>query len=97
MTVPVRFRKNTATPPIIILHYGDLADSDIEAAAGYRYTRPLRTILDAITGGELDRSTITQAVRQAFARGLITKSQIRTTSMSDTARKLIGGALKRAA
>lgn len=97
MTVPMRFRRSSATPPLLVLHYGDLADSDIEAAAGYRYTRPLRTILDAITAGELDRSTITQAVQQAFGRGLITKGQIRTTPMSGTARKLIGGALKRVA
>jgi len=97
MTVPVRFRKNSATPPILVLHYGDLAHGDIEAAAGYCYTRPLRTILDTITAGEVERSTITQSVLQAVKRGLITKSHIRSTPMSDTARKLIGGALNRVA
>jgi hypothetical protein len=97
MTVPVRFRKNSATPPILVLHYCDLADGDIEAAAGFCYMRPLRTILDTITAGEVERSTITQAVRQAIQRGLITKSHIRSTPMSDTARKLIGGALNRVA
>jgi len=97
MTVPVGFRKNSAIPPLLVLHHDDLADEDIEAGAGYRYTRPLRTILDAIGSGELERATITQAVRQAFERGLITRSHIRSTPMSDTARKLIGGALKRVA
>ena len=97
MTVPVGFRKNSAIPPLLVLHYADLADSDIESAAGYRYTRPLRTILDAIASGELERSMITQAVRQAFERGLITRNQIRSAPMGDSARKLIGGALRRVA
>src|ERR1051325_8693785 len=39
MTVPVRFRKNSAIPSLLVLHYDDLADYDIEAAAGYHYTR----------------------------------------------------------
>lgn len=97
MTVPVGFRKNSAIPPVLVLHHADLAESDIESAAGYRYTRPLRTILDAIASGELERSMITQAVRQAFERGLITRSQIRSAPMGDSARKLISGVLRRVA
>jgi hypothetical protein len=97
MTVPETFRKNSEIPRILLLHYGELADSDVESASGYRFTRPLRTIVDVIASGELERSTITQAVRQAFERGLITRSQIRSTPMSDAERKLIGGALRRVA
>jgi hypothetical protein len=97
MTVPETFRKNSEIPAILVLHYGELAESDVESASGYRFTRPLRTILDATASGELERSMIIQAVRQAFERGLITRSQIRSTPMSDTERKLIDGALRRAA
>lgn len=97
MTVPETFRKNSEIPRILLLHYRDLADGDVESASGYRFTRPLRTILDVIATGELERSTISQAVRQAFERGLITRSQIRSTPMSDAERKLIGGALRRVA
>jgi predicted transcriptional regulator of viral defense system len=97
MTVPETFRKNSKIPGILVLHYAELAKSDVESASGYRFTRPLRTIVDVIASGELERSTITQAIRQAFERGLITRSQIRRTPMSDTARKLIGGTLRRVA
>jgi predicted transcriptional regulator of viral defense system len=97
MTVPETFRKNSEIPNVLVLHYGELADSDVESASGYRFTRPLRTILDVIASGDLERSTITQGVRQAFERGLVTRSQVRSTPMSDAERKLIGGALRRVA
>lgn len=97
MTVPETFRKNSQIPGILVLHYCDLPDSDVEFATGFRFTRPLRTILDVIESGEMERSLVCQAVRQACARGMITRRQIRNTSMSDPARKLIDGALRRVA
>lgn len=97
MTVPETFRKSAQVPGILKLHYGHLLESEVESASGYRFTRPLRTIVDVIASGELERLMITQAVRQAFARGLITRSQIRSTPMRDAVRKLIGGALRRVA
>jgi predicted transcriptional regulator of viral defense system len=97
MTVPETFRKNSRIPAILMLHYSEVTESEIESVSGYRFTRPMRTILDVIAAGELERSTITQAVRQAFERGLITRSQIRSTPTNDTVRKLINGALRRVA
>src|SRR5580704_15658060 len=44
MTVPAHFRRNSEIPAILALHYGDLASDDVEAAQGFKYTRPLRTI-----------------------------------------------------
>src|SRR6516164_1549508 len=46
MTVPTGFRRNSEIPGILVLHYADLPASDVDTAQGFRFTRPLRTILD---------------------------------------------------
>ena len=48
MTVPTHFRRNSDIPGILVLHYADLPDSDVQTAQGFKFTRPLRTILDLI-------------------------------------------------
>jgi predicted transcriptional regulator len=97
MTVPTAFRRNSEIPGMLVLHYADLPESDIQAAQGFRFTRPLRTILDLVEDGTVDRTFIRQALRQALDRGLITRQQIRNTSMSGPARSLVEHALRRAA
>jgi hypothetical protein len=97
MTVPTRFRRNSEIPSILMLHYGDLPESDIQTGPGYKYTRPLRTIIDLIEAGTVEKNFIRQAVRQAVDRGLITRQQIRNTELSEPARKIIEEALRRAA
>jgi hypothetical protein len=97
MTVPTDFRRNSEIPGILVLHYADLAESDVQAAQGFRFTRPLRTILDLIEAGTVERNFIRQALRQAADRGLITRQQIRNTPMNRPARKIIEEALRRAA
>jgi hypothetical protein len=97
MTVPTDFRRNSEIPGILVLHYADLAESDIQTAQGFRFTRPLRTILDLIEAGTVERNFIRQAVRQAADRGLITRQKIRNTPMNVPARKIIEDALRRAA
>jgi len=97
MTVPTDFRRNSEIPGILVLHYADLSERDVQAANGFRFTRPLRTILDLIETGMIERNFIRQALRQAFDRGLITRQQIRNTAMSGPARKIVEEALRRAA
>lgn len=97
MTVPTHFRRNTDTPGIVVLHYADLPTSDVQAGPGYKYTRPLRTILDLIEVGTVERTFIRQALRQAIDRGLITRQQLRSADLSETARKIVGDAFRRAA
>ena len=97
MSVPTDFRRNSEVPGILVLHYADLSEGDVQAANGFRFTRPLRTILDLIETGTVERNFIRQALRQAFDRGLITRQQIRTTAMSGPARKIAEEALRRAA
>jgi predicted transcriptional regulator of viral defense system len=97
MTVPTDFRRNSEIPGVLVLHYADLPESDVQAAQGYRFTRPLRTILDLIEAGTVERTFINQALRQALDRGLIRRQQIHTTRMSGPARKIVEGVLRRVA
>ena len=81
MTVPRDFRRNSEIPGLV-LHYADLSQRDVQAAQGFRFTRPLPTILDLIEAGTVERRFILQALTQALDRGLITRRQIRNASMS---------------
>jgi predicted transcriptional regulator of viral defense system len=97
MTVPTGFRRNSDIPGILILHYADLPESDVQTAQGFKFTRPLRTILDVIEAGTAERNFIRQGIRQAVDRGLITRQQIRNVQLSEPARKMMKEALRRAA
>lgn len=97
MTVPTHFRRNSEMPGIVVLHYADLPATDVQVGPGYKYTKPLRSILDLIEAGTVERTFIRQALRQAFDRGLITRQQIRNAKMSEAARKIAADALRRAA
>ena len=70
---------------------------DVQTAQGFKFTRPLRTILDLIEVGTVERNFIRQALRQAVDRGLITRRQIRNAHMSAPAHKMVEEALRRAA
>lgn len=96
MTVPIHFRRNSDIPDVLILHHGDLLENDVQSGPGYRYTRPLRTILDLIEAGTVERDFIRQAVRQAFERGLIHRQQVQSAIMSETSRKIIEESMPRA-
>src|SRR6266850_2609679 len=76
MTVPKQFRRNSRIPEILVLHRANLNESDIEQMHGVRVTRPLRTVLDLLQTGHVDRNLIRQAIDEAMRRGLITGKQI---------------------
>lgn len=97
MTVPRRFRRNSDIPGILLLHHANLTADDIQTAQGFRFTRPLRTILDLIEAGDVERGFIQQAIRQAVQRGLVTPLQLRgiTLTHSQETRKLIEDALRK--
>ncbi len=97
MTVPMHFRRNSEIPGILMLHYADLTKSDVQTAQGFRFTRPLRTILDLIEANTVERGFIRQALRQAIDRGLITRPQIRNTQLSEQARRIVEKVLRRVA
>lgn len=83
MTVPSHFRRNSEIPGILVLHYADLPPSDVEAAQGLKFTRPLRTITDLIKADSVSEDILKQAIRQALERGLITRRQVSTAEMSE--------------
>jgi hypothetical protein len=75
MTVPKRFRRNSAIPKVFVLHKADLAPTDSQDIIGVRATTPLRTISDLIADGKTDRTILKQAITEALARGLVTRRQ----------------------
>jgi predicted transcriptional regulator of viral defense system len=97
MTVPTDFRRSSDIPGILVLHYADLLDIDVRTAQGFKFTRPLRTILDLIEAGTVEQRFIRQALRQAVDRGLITRQQIRNAALSGPARKIVEDVLRRVA
>jgi hypothetical protein len=97
MTVPRSFRRNSEIPGILMLHYADLPVSDVQTGPGYKFTRPLRTILDLIKSGEVEREFVRQALTQAVDRGIITRQQIRDAQLSEPTRKLIEEMLRQVA
>lgn len=97
LAVPTRFRRNSEVPGILVLHYEDLPDEDVQTAQGFRYTRPLRTILDLIEADSVERAFLRQALRQALHRGLITWQQIRSVKLSGSARRIFEDLLRQVA
>lgn len=97
MTVPTAFRRNSEIPGVLVLHYADLPESDVQTAQGFKFTRPLRAILDLIEADTVERTFIRQALTQGFDRGLITRQEIRNAQLSGPASKLVEEAVRRAA
>jgi hypothetical protein len=88
MTVPTRFRRSGEIPGILVLHYADLPAGDIQVARGFKYTRPLRTIVDLIEADSVERTFLRQALRQALHRGLITRSEVQRVKLSPPAKRV---------
>jgi len=76
MTVPIEFRRNSKIPEILVLHHAQLDTGDVQEIHGLRVTRPLRTIVDLLRSGHVDRSQLKQAVSEAIRRGLIGRKEI---------------------
>lgn len=97
MTVPTHFRRNSAIPGILVLHFADLADEDVQTAQGFKRTRPLRTILDLIEADTVERAFLRQALRQALERGLINRRQFKSVKLSVPAQRVFEDLLRRVA
>ena len=76
ITVPRRFRRNSEIPRVLVLHFADLPESDLGVAHGVRVTRPMRTILDLLAGGEVPPAILRQALREGLRRGVIRRIEI---------------------
>jgi hypothetical protein len=89
MTVPRGFRRSGATPAGLMLRYGDLPESDIAAAPGYRLTTPLRTILDLMGEGRMPRAKVSNALQWMIERRLITRAEVRRAKVPERSRRLL--------
>lgn len=74
LTVPEGFRRSA---PGVILHRGDLPDSDVREQEGYRITTPLRTLLD-VAAGDLEIDELAIALDDALRRGQATPQLLRS-------------------
>jgi predicted transcriptional regulator of viral defense system len=95
MTVPKKFRRNSRTPNILVLHRADLGKEETQEIQGVRVTRPLRTIADLLRTGRVDRSQLHKAVEEALRQGLFTSKEIDALphdEVRESLRKLAGGA-----
>jgi predicted transcriptional regulator of viral defense system len=93
MTVPKHFRRNSRIPEILLLHRADLGEGDVQEMYGMRVTRPLRTILDVLQAGRVDRTLVRQAIDDAMRRGLVSRKQIDSLphdKVQDSFRELVG-------
>ena len=89
MTVPTSFRRNSATPEGLLLHYCDLPESDIAAGEGYRLTGPLRTVLDLAAAKTMPRAALSEALFRIVQRGLIPREQVRRAKVSEGSRRIL--------
>jgi predicted transcriptional regulator of viral defense system len=76
MTVPREFRRNSRIPEILKLHRAQLDPTEVQEVHGVRVTRVLRTIMDLLRSGHVDRSQLKLAVDEAIRRGLIARGEI---------------------
>jgi predicted transcriptional regulator of viral defense system len=76
MTVPVGFRRSQAIPEVLILHYQNLTDQDVEVRQGYSVTTPLKTLIDVVRDQSISEDQMEMGVRQALSQGLISKREI---------------------
>ena len=95
MTVPRTFRRNSSIPNILVLHHADLADADVQTGPGYRFTSPLRTLIDLIDEKAVEEDQLMHAIKQAIDRGLLSIAQIRSAELGDPARAIFTRALSR--
>ena len=91
MTVPSGFRRNSPVPRVLVLHKANLHPGHIEEREGYRVVTPLHAIADLVAEGTEERSQLRRALRQALARGLITRRQIKAHPLCKELEMLLGG------
>lgn len=89
MTVPHGFDRSAEIPPVLVLHRDNLPDEEVGMMEGIQLTRPVRTIIDVISERTLSPDLIEQAIDQAMARGLFTKEQLHSATMSRRISRLV--------
>ncbi len=81
MTVPKRFRKGVPIPKLLILHFTNLSEQDVQRQQGYLVTTPFRTLLDIVADRGLSDDLITQALEEAIQKGLVSRKELKTNEI----------------
>ena len=76
LTVPPTFRKGSEIPPVLRLHFADVAATEMEMAENVPVTTALRTILDVWPEKSLPESSLREAFEDAKRLGKLTKGQV---------------------
>lgn len=76
MTVPRSFQRRRTLSRTPVLHRGSVYNDDIETRFSVKVTRPLKTIADLLVTRTVQMDHMQQAVKQAFQRGLITRTEL---------------------
>ncbi len=84
LTVPKKFRKWTAIPKHLVLHFTDLEVGDKVEQQGYLVTTPLKTIIDVVVEGKLSEDLLVQAIRDALQKGLVSRKDIKEAASHGT-------------
>ncbi|MFN0065340.1 MAG: type IV toxin-antitoxin system AbiEi family antitoxin domain-containing protein [Chlamydiales bacterium] len=84
LTVPKKFRKWTARPQHLILHFADLKGNDLVEQQGYLVTTPLKTIIDVVEEGKLSEDLLLQAIRDALQKGLLSRKDLKEAAITNT-------------
>jgi predicted transcriptional regulator of viral defense system len=77
MTVPLSFRRNSATPKVLVIHRKQLTRDVVVSVNGYFVTTPYQTLLDVITEPRISHELILQAAKEASDRGIITQTMLK--------------------
>ncbi|MFG1923710.1 hypothetical protein [Cryptosporangium sp. NPDC048952] len=72
LTVPPGFRQRSSA---VVLHFAELATTDVEQRLGYRITTPLRAIAECSSAGA-DQDVVDSAVADLLSRGEVTRKQL---------------------
>ena len=94
LSVPKGFRRYSKPPyGKVTLFHRDLDDADCEFIQGLKVTKLLKTIVDQLESGHIDRDYVLDALQTGLARFLITHSQMKAIKPSQ--RALLVEALER--
>ena len=88
MTVPPKFRREIATPEVLILHKNELRQDDWREVGGYRVTTPTRTLYDVIFSN-ISREFVCQAIDEGMSRGLYPRKELEKYGILSMSKELM--------
>ncbi len=89
MTVPPAFRKGSAIPRVLRLHFVEIAKAEIEMIENVPVTTALRTIIDVWREKSLPESSLREAFEDAMRMGKLTRGQIAKARKDSDAAQII--------